>query len=243
MLREHFEIRRRTSEVEPIKRLLRRLLLLNDKGTPHLKIEMKDRLAAWGVRQDCVTRKSLAAWYWNLSDKLTKKFRWTAALRTETERDFGEVYGRITKHKIVYSCWIGPFCFDNYVPRFRGGERLSGMPTEIDGGVHEYPAKQRKDDFKDAWFARQGIAVNRIKNHEVRSGRTHKEIKDHSTLTASSSQVQQAWTKIHIETLAHWLDAAELARLIGLTPVQLTELLDLVTAHEASAKRRAARCP
>ncbi|HEX7927539.1 MAG TPA: hypothetical protein VF678_08110, partial [bacterium] len=84
----------------------------------------------------------------------------TAALRTHSEIEFGKAYRERSRHKIVYSAWIGAANLDALVLRFRGkNQKMAGIGWEVDGGVHDLPAKQRKDAWKDAYLERLGIVV------------------------------------------------------------------------------------
>ncbi|EGF91871.1 hypothetical protein ABI_03030 [Asticcacaulis biprosthecium C19] len=50
---------------------------------------------------------------------------------------------------------IGPYILDFYCAKAR-------LCVEVDGEVHEYHDKMRRDEIRDAWLMERGIHVHRI---------------------------------------------------------------------------------
>lgn len=55
---------------------------------------------------------------------------------------------------------VGPYVFDF-------ADLGRGMLIEVDGGIHDLPEVQKRDDVKELWARQQGFTVVRIPNRFV----------------------------------------------------------------------------
>ena len=55
---------------------------------------------------------------------------------------------------------IGPYIMDFYCPSIK-------LCIELDGGIHDQPAEQSRDDFRTQYINRQGITILRFSNSAV----------------------------------------------------------------------------
>ncbi|MDF1496944.1 MAG: endonuclease domain-containing protein [Patescibacteria group bacterium] len=70
---------------------------------------------------------------------------------------------------------IDRYIADFYCPKVK-------LAIELDGGIHDRPEQQRKDNIRDAIIKSHGVTILRFKNHEVTNDPNQALVKIRKTL-------------------------------------------------------------
>jgi very-short-patch-repair endonuclease len=112
--------------------------------------------------------------------KLSKdiKSRRFQAIKTTAERDLLLSIEQFSNNSPFKSqVCIGPFIVDLFSPLIGSSKTqyspgFQGLAVEVDGDVHFYEDKQKKDDLLEDALMSQRILVDRVPNKEIREART-----------------------------------------------------------------------
>jgi len=126
--------------------------------------------------------------------------------KTMAER---EVHKRILNetHKQLHtSVLIGAHFADLFIPNVRSddtGKVMRGLVIEVDGDVHNYESKMRKDEVKGLCFKMIGIGVTSIPNHELDEPTISQLLRQIRNLRPLDSRDRsRLWSRIYGLTLA-----------------------------------------
>ena len=159
------------------------------------------------LRKDLVrpSFETLHRLYWELVQKKERNSR--EHLRTHKERAFVENLRTFNAKTILHSVWIGNHCMDIFVPNVRSalgdGRRMRGLVFEIDGDVHFYEDKMRKDEIKSDILKMIGIGETAIPNWQF-GEKTIKAIQAglNGLRPLDSRERRRLWRRIYLLTIA-----------------------------------------
>ena len=163
------------------------------------------------------------------------------AYRSRYERKFLAAFRRYAPNLPIYSgLWIGNHNVDAFVMAIRTNSGV-GVAFEIDGGVHNEEKKGKKDESKDDFLFKLGIAPYHVTNEEVTDGYVKHIVDDWGDKRRTDAKSQAAlWRRIYILTLAFGgqnldvlTDAHQIiCDLIGVGGDRLWELLKIINKKE-----------
>lgn len=137
-------------------------------------------------------------------DRLTTKLNNTnpEAQATPSERNLLKLLKNKSKKQILKSVWIGTHCIDLFIPNCKLGKGV-GLAIEVDGDVHNFESKMKKDERKRSQLTNLGIALIHVKNWDFKKPAFKSFIDGYSSLKAlDSRERQRMWRRIHTYTLA-----------------------------------------
>lgn len=143
--------------------------------------------------------------YWELVQEKERKS--LEHLRTDKERSFVESLRTFNAKTILHSVWIGNHCMDIFVPNVRSplgdGRRMRGLVFEIDGDVHFYEDKMRKDEIKSDLLKMIGIGEAAIPNWQF-GEKTIKALQAslNGFRPLDSRERRRLWRRIYLLTIA-----------------------------------------
>lgn len=179
-----------------------------------LKVKLKQKLRA----------TDLSSLY-EKSKKLQKSDpdRSLAFIQTNAEHSYLELIKKYTKKDISRSHKIGRYVADFFSPSYSEydesrGVTLQGLVIEINGMVHlDSIAKIRKDDAREAVFAKLGIAVKKLNNWDLLSPKTMKVIEGiRDSKPLNSRNKKRLKTRLEIFTLICSMSETNLEKLFGI---------------------------
>jgi hypothetical protein len=144
--------------------------------------------------------------------ELLNQWRPIEKSRTFAEKEFLERFMRRFKVKIDSQVWVGNLCLDFFTASWavsKGlgirGFRAKGIAFEIDGPIHEFTLKNKKDRFKEKVLEELRIVVWRISNRQVYRGEN---LPSRSTMNVEfrspcSRSRKRLWSKIHLMTVLY----------------------------------------
>lgn len=138
-------------------------------------------------------------------EKLTRRLstKNLASISTASERTFLKKLQYSSKKKTYQNLWIGTHNIDLFIPNIHNSKISHGLAIEIDGDVHDFESKMKKDEQKGEQLKSLGIATTHIKNWELDSASLDELKRKHNLLkTLDSRARQRLWTKIYAITLA-----------------------------------------
>ena len=150
--------------------------------------------------------------YENLIKKLN--LRSNESERTFSERKFRMQINHFCKKRVMQSVWIGMQCIDFFIPNIRSSTNLKstmrGLAIEIDGDVHNYESKMRKDEIKGNALAMLGIGHTSVPNWDVSHPAVRKFLGSlNSSRGLDSRERRRLWRRIYLITLAMHLSKTE----------------------------------
>lgn len=128
-------------------------------------------------------------------------------IRTHSELVIHSYIAKTTRLTILPGFWIGKSCFDFFVPSIGGdlvnGKRsMRGLAIEIDGLVHQYEGKMKKDEHKITMLGKLGIGLLNIENCDIHSPAIAKLISSIQTMPRLSFRSRQSvLRKVYAHTL------------------------------------------
>lgn len=121
---------------------------------------------------------------------------------TNREREFFEKAENQLKLKVHRSVWISKFSIDVFIPAVKQTNGLHGLVVEVNGDVHNFELKMRKDEKKAEFLHKFRIGVLAVENQDVRLLRTSSLINNiRQTQRPDSREKQRLWRKIYVSTL------------------------------------------
>lgn len=165
--------------------------------------------------------------YGALQRALNRRFP-ECAVRTPAEQVISNAIGRVTNLQFFKSLWIVNRNVDLFCPAVGQlhspivkGEKIVRKPImrgwviEVDGSIHNYELKMRKDSAKIDLLATLGISVSTIENHDLERS-IRRLIEYLQQLPRLDSRARnRLWGKIYTATLAYHADNKVMARLYG----------------------------
>lgn len=155
--------------------------------------------------------------------RLSRRFP-RAVERTEFEKAILETLRKSTRLSIQTSCWVGPGCFDFYIPAIASPygisskERSAGLIIESDGPIHSDQRKMIKDDWKHIFVSKYlGIPVSTILNEHYKQAFTEKmlnSLKDCRRLDSRALRVVKR--RVYWATILAWSPSCEIEELCGM---------------------------
>lgn len=154
--------------------------------------------------------------YYKLVKQQKSKYENTITL---PERKFFKQLNLHQKKKIYQSIPIGSHIIDLFIPNIRTNLQhpmriMRGLAIEIDGDVHNYEDKMKKDERKGIELSFIGIGVIHIQNWDFNNPSVDVFTKKHSNLKSlDSRERKRLWRRIMLLTLALRLNNKEFFQL------------------------------
>lgn len=127
--------------------------------------------------------------------------------RTGPERELYQRLKDASRKQILRSVWIGRHCIDLFVPNLKsesiGASVMRGLAIEVDGDVHNYEGKMRKDHNKVQTLFSIGVAQATVLNTDLSKPTVLSMIQKINVLpTLDSRERRRLWRRIYLITLA-----------------------------------------
>lgn len=134
--------------------------------------------------------------------------------RTFSDRIFHKKVKFYSGKRVMQSVWIGLQCIDFFIPNIRSlhisNPTMRGLAIEVDGDVHNYESKMRKDELKGNSLFMLGIGHTSVPNWEVSHPAVRAFLNSLNTLKGlDSRERRRLWRRIYLITLALHLPKAE----------------------------------
>jgi very-short-patch-repair endonuclease len=146
-----------------------------------------------------------------------------AFIQTNAEHSYLNLIRKFTKKDISRSHKIGRYVADLFSHSYSEydesrGVTLQGLVIEINGMVHhDSIAKIRKDDAREAVFAKLGIAVKKLNNWDLLSPKTMKVIEGiRDSKPLNSRNKKRLKTRLEMFTLICSMSETNLEKLFGI---------------------------
>ncbi len=171
---------------------------------------VEDEVKVPGLRRPSLN--TLAKAYWFAAERLNKSCPEVAI--TRYERECLKKFAFYSRKEIYTSFWIGHRCIDLFVPNIRstevGGRVMRGLAIEIDGEVHHYESKMKKDEVKSILLHMLGIGHTGLPNWELNEATVtviHRDL--NSCPTLDTRERRRLWERIYALTVAISFTTAE----------------------------------
>ena len=129
-----------------------------------------------------------------------------AMIQTHHEIRFRRFMARATNTRLYTSVWIGKSNFDFFLPyiagEMNGDRRMRGLVIEIDGGIHNFEPKMKKDTLKAEMLLSLGIGTLSLDNNSIYTlnvRRLLRTIKNAPKIDFRASK--RLWTNIYAYTI------------------------------------------
>ncbi|MFN8845843.1 MAG: hypothetical protein ACK5W9_03240 [Bdellovibrionales bacterium] len=143
--------------------------------------------------------------------------------RTDAERVFHAQIMETTKVSFHTNMWIGHRNFDFVFPDIAGfsneyGRRHQGLVVELDGPEHDKYSKSRRDNSAESLCHSLKLALTRLSNTDVYSGRSRSLASEFGQINrlSNSRERNRVKTRIYTTTVFSWMSSEELSVLFGL---------------------------
>lgn len=183
------------------------------------KIDLREWKLTKGI-ESLIPFKDLQSRYFELCDVLNVSQK-DISMRTFAEDRVLADLRRYTKLEIKRSMWIGPHSIDLFLPSIVGGNlndaiKSHGLAIEVDGDVHNWESKIKKDHQKIHNIKKLGIAVCSILNEDSKE-HTYRSILEHigKCKRLDSRGKKRLLRNIYIYTMSVHLGDEEIVNTFG----------------------------
>lgn len=140
-----------------------------------------------------------------LGQSFDKKYEST---RTVPQRKVVEKIRSVTKLKVYESVWVGRRSLDIFLPsvagELGGSNRLQGLVIEVDGGIHNNPVKQKKDQSKYNFLHELRIGLVTIENSDTNHPVVLQQIENLKKIPKLDSRAKgRVWRRVYLQTIAY----------------------------------------